>query len=479
MSEARPPSPPHSTDGDRNKDLGPQQTLPASFTPPMNMSTPLAMPEFVSDPLDFLFLDNDLPNQAQYDDPSLYHTAAGPQYYDERPMYYPAPPRQYTPTPPPAGYVDSGIHTRSGRALRSPETPKRVGRSLPTKRQPKRRVGKAPKAGPHNNLEAPLSKLTEEYTIPVKDMDAWVNRSSEDRRKESEKKNGYISRPMNSFMLYRSAYAERVKQYCKENNHQVVSQVTGASWPMEPDRIRKRYEQYAIVERDNHQAAFPDYKFAPNKNGKKRGRDEGEEDSDGEWGGSSRTKRSRTAVSSRRGDTPRSGTGTPSNDYYSPSPYQPAAIAYNPSSWDFQYPATQPPQMFVDAHGQYFHHTIRAPPQYANRVEDVQFHQMDNTFPPQDQMLNALAVLPSHDGQQLLNSAQDHVAMPALDPQLNGNFPLPDLNNLDGQFTSPRQADFGAAQAFHPGEATLTDGHNLWEDQGQFGNDFDQELRRL
>ncbi|KAF2461109.1 high mobility group box domain-containing protein, partial [Lineolata rhizophorae] len=96
-------------------------------------------------------------------------------------------------------------------------------------------------------------------------MKAWVNRSAEVRRQEVEKRNGYITRPMNSFMLYRSAFAERTKEWCLQNNHQIVSSVSGESWPMEPPEVREMYNELAKIERLNHQAAHPDYKFSPSK----------------------------------------------------------------------------------------------------------------------------------------------------------------------------------------------------------------------
>lgn len=113
-------------------------------------------------------------------------------------------------------------------------------------------------------------------------MCAWVNRSVEERQQEVEKRKGKITRPMNSFMLYRSAYAERTKTWCTQNNHQVVSSVSGESWPMEPKEIRELYTEYARIERDNHQKAHPGYKFSPSKAGaaarKKREETEEEED---------------------------------------------------------------------------------------------------------------------------------------------------------------------------------------------------------
>ncbi|KAA8908489.1 hypothetical protein FN846DRAFT_918562 [Sphaerosporella brunnea] len=122
-------------------------------------------------------------------------------------------------------------------------------------------------------LIKPLSELTQEYhDLPIRNMESWVNRSAETRWKEVEKRGGYVTRPMNSFMLYRSAFAERTKMWCLQNNHQVVSSVSGESWPLEPEEIRQKYNELARIERVNHQAAHPGYKFSPSKalNNRKR-----------------------------------------------------------------------------------------------------------------------------------------------------------------------------------------------------------------
>ncbi|KAI5855677.1 hypothetical protein BZA05DRAFT_369184 [Tricharina praecox] len=115
-------------------------------------------------------------------------------------------------------------------------------------------------------LTKPLSELTRDYHhLPVRNMESWVTRSAETRWQEVEKRGGYVTRPMNSFMLYRSAYAERTKLWCLQNNHQVVSSVSGESWPLEPPAVREKYNEMAKLERFNHQAAHPGYKFSPSK----------------------------------------------------------------------------------------------------------------------------------------------------------------------------------------------------------------------
>ena len=354
------------------------------------------------------------------------------------------------------------MQTRSGRAVRSPESATSRRRAAsPRKRPPRRKAGKANKGGPV--IDQPLSILTEGYEVPVRDMEKWATRSVDVRMEEVAKKNGYVSRPMNSFMLYRSAYAERVKRFCKENNHQVVSQVTGASWPLESDEIRKKYEKLALLERDNHQAAHPEYKFAPNKSGKKRGRDEDDSDSDGEWGG--RGKRSRTAGSVRRDDT-RSSTATPFEGdrwgYASPGPYAPYGYQ-NPSSYTYQYP-DRPMPMYPDSrhvHGQYWQQQVRqhGAPGY---VEDVHFSKAEHGFPVQDNMLSMVG-LPNADGQHLL---ADTGAEAMLDPRLGGmesNFAIPSVEG------APRASY--PQEAFHPGNATLS-GYEA-------GSDFDREFQQF
>jgi hypothetical protein len=430
----------------------------------------MAIPHYVSDTESPILDSADQTSQYQYDDPSYHHTAGAP-YYEERLPYYP-PCHDYTPTAPPPGYADANcMQTRSGRSLVSPSSPKRGQGQPPVKRAPKKRAGKA-KATTHA-LNGPLSELTKDYSIPVKDMEAWVNRSSEERRREADKKNGYISRPMNSFMLYRSAYAERVKQFCKENNHQIVSQVTGASWPLEPQTIRGHYESLAIQERDNHQRAFPDYKFAPNK-GKKRGRDD-DDDSDGEWGGSSRTKRSRTGHSTRD-NTPMSRHDSPFDDFYAPSPAQ-HQVEYNPSAWGYGYPMPPPPAMYYGGmppyHGGHYQPTMIQ--QYAPNVEDLSFAAID-PFPQAEPMVNNLAALPSSKVEHLLDPADNTIgqvtSVDAVDPRLQDQYALPELNDFDRELDGHRQSGY-AEPPFHPGQSTLTDSHDPF-DEARGGTEFGQ-----
>ena len=186
---------------------------------------------------------------------------------------------QNPPTPSPS----DGVRTRSGRTTRRTDSPFSTSKSRVSKSpMTKPRKGKKSKLDRSKTpqLTAPLSVLTKDMDVPLKNMDEWVNRPADVRRQEAEKRNGYVTRPMNSFMLYRSCYAERTKQWCTQNNHQVVSSVSGESWPMEPPEVREQFNEWAKIERANHAAAHPDYKFSPSKAANKRRKDDDTDDED-------------------------------------------------------------------------------------------------------------------------------------------------------------------------------------------------------
>ncbi|KAL3484978.1 hypothetical protein BJX62DRAFT_243428 [Aspergillus germanicus] len=143
----------------------------------------------------------------------------------------------------------------------------RVQRSSKQRRRTKRGKDREPRA----SLPGPLSEITKHMTdIPLKDMEEHVHRSIEKRHMEVAEKGGKVARPMNSFMLYRSAYQERTKQWFAQNNHQVVSEVTGDSWARESAEVKAKYIRLASIEKQNHLRAHPGYKFTPTKDKKKR-----------------------------------------------------------------------------------------------------------------------------------------------------------------------------------------------------------------
>ncbi|KAI8687927.1 HMG box domain-containing protein [Fusarium keratoplasticum] len=212
-------------------------------------------------------------------------------------------PEASPPTPCPAG---DSITTRSGLSIPKKSYPMGRSQTVKTGRIQKRsKVDKVKNAS--SILSKPLSEIAKDLPhVPVADIATFVARSTEERLSETSrnKKPGQIKRPMNAFMLYRKAYQDVAKTQCAQNNHQHVSKVCGAGWPLEPPQVRQMFDGWAKVERINHQQAHPGYKFTPSKPRKTR-RDEdgvdGFSDNDSDYGGA---RKSRTRHVSRLSETP-------------------------------------------------------------------------------------------------------------------------------------------------------------------------------
>ena len=240
-------------------------------------------------------------------------------------------------------------------------------------------------------LSGPLSELTKDMThIQVKDTETWVNRSVEERRDEAKKDN-FIKRPSNSFILYRSAYADRARAWEKSPNHQKISSLAGESWAMEPPEIRKQYDAWAKVERENHAKAFPDYKFQPQTgkamNRKRKGNagnsEDGLSDNDSDYtyapnGGGRSLKPQRSKRAYRETSYTPSGT---SLDEYEPNGFDATDLFHHPSSYQTHNPGKPvPPPLNQQAlHNQYYQ-TTSYPNQgmaHLGQVEDLFVHAID------------------------------------------------------------------------------------------------------
>ena len=389
---------------------------------------------------------------------------------------------------PPAGYdtmvtrnrvigspMDANYHEERDRRSRSP--------------RPKKRTRKTKAKSPGPDLPQPLSELTKDYTVPIKDIETFINRPAETRWQEAKtlKK---TPRPMNSFMLYRSAYSERVKKFCEENNHQVISKVTGKSWPMEPKEIHDLYDHYARVEKENHMKAHPDYKFTPNKNTtlkKRRWADSDNESDvdDPDWRSSrgGTPKRPRSNRDSRQ-----------STPYDARQPAHPMAN-FHPSSWHASNVGKAIPQMVPasDLHRQYYQSQVS---QYVPNLEDVN---MRKTIMPghNSRVGTPLVGMPGGDHQELLQS-HSHMSTPvpgevSVDPALfygGGHYPQyapvdQDYQNTSNYQYGPTSAAPGveyqyiSEPAVHPGMQTLTDNRDTWEQDINAGADFEDHFRNL
>lgn len=281
------------------------------------------------------------------------------------------------------------LKTRSGLAVQRPHQnlrPIPEGRSGPEKSAKPKKIKKEKIKAEKKvaKLDKPLSELTRDFKhVVVIDIEKYVNRSAEERRKEVEdgKVPGKVKRPMNSFMLYRKAYQNRAKEWCLQNNHQVVSQVCGDSWPQEPDEIKDQFSEWARIERLNHQNAHPGYKFSPTKPGtakvkRKQSEDLSDESdlSDFEWQGGS-TRRSKKPRQSPRLDQPVAYPTTRSAYQYGSreSSVEPSYHSNNMSSYQVTNPGRPLPAQYNQTDlrtGEYYQQTIKSNPSLVG-VQDV------------------------------------------------------------------------------------------------------------
>lgn len=132
---------------------------------------------------------------------------------------------------------------------------------------------------PEYQLDVPFTLIDHDWgNIPLKQVDKRATWSKEERKKQATKKDGHISRPMNAFLLYRSAWADRCKSYFGLSNHQYVSQILGASWSMESAAVKDQWKALSTLESDNHKVHLPDYRYQPSKPAGKRDLDSDHDD---------------------------------------------------------------------------------------------------------------------------------------------------------------------------------------------------------
>ncbi|EGU84729.1 hypothetical protein HZS61_000433 [Fusarium oxysporum f. sp. conglutinans] len=259
----------------------------------------------------------------------------------------------YTPEASPSAPCPSSdaITTRSGLNIAKKSLISRSPAVKTGRVQKRSRAEKAKNAT--NMLSKPLSEAARDFPdIHVSDIEAFVSRPTEERLSETSrnKKAGQIKRPMNAFMLYRKAYQEVAKTQCSQNNHQHVSKVCGAAWVLEPAQIKENFDQWARIERVNHQRAHPGYKFTPSKPRKVKRDGDGNDDysdNDSDWNGG-RGRKSRFRHATRLSEAPvaydaaSNAIGEPAmpsyhDMYANPAPGRPHSLSYDditPSPFD-------------------------------------------------------------------------------------------------------------------------------------------------
>ncbi|GAB0137775.1 hypothetical protein EsDP_00006028 [Epichloe bromicola] len=112
-------------------------------------------------------------------------------------------------------------------------------------------------------LDKALSESAKQYPDDFIDPVAYACRSIEERKQKSIEE-GKVSRPLNSYMLYRKAYQQVARRVIRKDQQQSASQTVGASWTkLECDEIKSRFRALAKIDHEKHLEAFPTYRYTP------------------------------------------------------------------------------------------------------------------------------------------------------------------------------------------------------------------------
>ncbi|KAG5930016.1 hypothetical protein E4U42_003319 [Claviceps africana] len=124
------------------------------------------------------------------------------------------------------------------------------------------------------HLDQALSESAKQYPDDFIDPVAYACRSVEERRQKSFEE-GKVSRPLNSYMLYRKAYQQVARRVIRKDQQQSASQTVGTSWTkLECDEIKSKFRALAKIDHEKHLEAFPSYRYTPTQGKHARGSSE-------------------------------------------------------------------------------------------------------------------------------------------------------------------------------------------------------------
>lgn len=122
---------------------------------------------------------------------------------------------------------------------------------------------KACAAGRNPLIKTALSVLADQYPGEYINPEAYATRSAEERQRKSIEE-GKISRPLNSYMLYRKAYQQVARRVLSNDQQQFASQIVGISWNQyESPTVKSEFKALARIDHQMHHKAFPSYKYTP------------------------------------------------------------------------------------------------------------------------------------------------------------------------------------------------------------------------
>lgn len=120
-------------------------------------------------------------------------------------------------------------------------------------------------------IKTALSVLADQYPGEYINPEAYATRSAEERQRKSIEE-GKISRPLNSYMLYRKAYQQVARRVLSNDQQQFASQIVGISWNQyESPTVKADFKALAKIDHQMHHKAFPSYKYTPTQGRNPRG----------------------------------------------------------------------------------------------------------------------------------------------------------------------------------------------------------------
>ncbi|KAK7471942.1 hypothetical protein VKT23_000048 [Stygiomarasmius scandens] len=184
------------------------------------------------------------PSQTSYSEPSQLRTIS-------RCTFATSPPRSRSPTP----YSPSPSPSRSPSPFPSPALHSAHRLSSGSTGLP----SKSPKnSQSHANSSIPASPSPRFHPY------AHSSPRSHTQKRSNTK---HIPRPPNAFMLYRSHFWSTQKDTIPERDHRQISRLTGVMWNQLPEDQKEVFRREAEAVKKEHMAKFPDYKYAPSRDG--------------------------------------------------------------------------------------------------------------------------------------------------------------------------------------------------------------------
>ncbi|KAL0142325.1 hypothetical protein V8B55DRAFT_1562839 [Mucor lusitanicus] len=80
-----------------------------------------------------------------------------------------------------------------------------------------------------------------------------------------QQKQSQIPRPLNCFLMYRLEKQKEIVAKCPTANHRDISKIIAKWWQEASDEEKEPFRERARIAKQEHNALYPDYKYAPKK----------------------------------------------------------------------------------------------------------------------------------------------------------------------------------------------------------------------